>query len=74
MGVGNDAPEEYDADENVNASHKGLSYSAGDTQQVRVVRDLDFEYFRGRLVAHFDIMFEEGTLQWPVRNYKKNTL
>jgi hypothetical protein len=69
MGVGTDAPDQDE--ENVNASHKGLSYSAGDTQQVRVVRDLDFNFFRGRLVEHFDIMFQEGTVQWPARNCKK---
>jgi hypothetical protein len=43
MGVGDDAPTTMEEEED--APHKGLSYSAGDTQEERVGRDLDFDYF-----------------------------
>jgi hypothetical protein len=32
---------------------------------IRVVRNLSLNYFRGRLVEHFDIMFKEGKITWP---------
>ena len=41
---------------------------------VRVVRDLSYDYFRSRLVEHFDILFHHGGsvgrhIKWPA--YKK---
>jgi hypothetical protein len=33
----------------------------------RIVRRLPFEYFRGRLVEHFDISYNQRKIQWPSR-------
>jgi hypothetical protein len=32
-----------------------------------IVRRLPFEYFRGRLVEHFDILYNQRKIQWPSR-------
>ena len=32
---------------------------------IRVVRNLSLDYFRGRLVEHFDILFRQGKVIWP---------
>ena len=39
----------------------------GDDTGVRVVRQLSQEFFRARLVEHFDIVFRRGGLTWPSR-------
>ena len=38
---------------------------------VRVVKDLTLEYFRGRLVEHFDILFQKKQIVWPKRNKER---
>jgi hypothetical protein len=32
-----------------------------------IVRRLPFEYFRGRLVEHFDILYNQRKIAWPSR-------
>ena len=49
-------------------------YYAGDNRQNRRVRDLSFDYFRGRLVEHFDILFHANGIQWPTRMGGQNPL
>jgi hypothetical protein len=36
--------------------------------KVRLVRKLPFEYFRTRLIEHFDILWTQHKVVWPVRN------
>ena len=48
-------------------THAGVTFCPGD-ERVRAVRDLDFEYFRGRLVEHFDILYGKGLIVWPARH------
>jgi hypothetical protein len=74
MGVGTDrntSPPTGDDDEENPVQeetpvHKGRTYRRGD-QRKRVVRLLDFDYFRSRLVEHFDILFQRQEIQWPSR-------
>jgi len=35
---------------------------------VRIVRNLDRDYFRSKLVEHFDILFSNNSIQWPKAN------
>lgn len=35
------------------------------TRDVREVRHLSLNYFRGRLIEHFDIKFKAGEIKWP---------
>jgi hypothetical protein len=68
MGQGNDRNTTHtddDADDAV--VHHGRTYPRG-SEGVRVVRELDFEYFRGRLVEHFDILFKRQEVSWPARH------
>ena len=39
----------------------------GDDVEVRVVRNLSLNFFRSRLVEHFNIMFRRRELKWPKR-------
>lgn len=50
----------------------GKIHAVGD-KALRVVAELDFDYFRGRLVEHFDIAFEKHSLEWPKRNGTQQT-
>ena len=38
-----------------------------DRHQVRLVRHLSLDFFRGRLVEHFDIIFKQGKIHWTSR-------
>ena len=42
-----------------------------DANGCRVVRKLSQEYFRSKLVEHFDILFHQGKIVWPKRAGKK---
>ena len=44
--------------------------SSGDEEEVRVVRNLSLEFFRSRLVEHFNIMFRHQRLRWAKRRGK----
>ena len=39
-----------------------------DSEEVRVVRKLSFNYFWERLIEHFDILFKNKKIVWPTRN------
>jgi hypothetical protein len=43
-------------------------FSMGD---VREVWQLSLNYFRGRLIEHFDIKFKAGEIKWPRLRGKK---
>jgi len=38
-----------------------------DGDGARIVRHLSLDYFRSRLIEHFDILFERHQIQWPSR-------
>lgn len=44
------------------------------SESVRIVRSLEYEYFRERLVEHFTILFENNSLVWPSRMPQQNAL
>jgi hypothetical protein len=48
-------------------THAGVTFPPGD-ERVRIVRDLNFEYFRGLHVEHFDILYRNGGIIWPARH------
>ena len=66
MGAGSDRVLINDNQEDF-YTHAGVTFCPGDGR-VRSVRDLDFEYFRGRLVEHFDILYAKGLIVWPSRH------
>ena len=68
MGQGNDAPPPPDESSDDVMTHRGLTYPKGDKSTARVVRDLDFDYFRERLVEHFDILYQRQEISWPARH------
>ena len=43
-----------------------------DLSSARIVSDLPFNYFREKLVDHFDILLQQKKLVWPKLN-KRNT-
>jgi hypothetical protein len=65
LGPGNDrdtaATDNQSNDDTVSEDH--IAGSEG----VRHVPNLSFEYFRGRLVEHFDILFIQNKIKWPSR-------
>ena len=68
MGVGNDVV--VNADNTVNNSGVGIQEGTVPTgsEGPRVVRQLDFEFFRGRVIENFDIRWQNNDVQWPKRN------
>ena len=69
MGPGNDVHDGCVVNEQVQElafTHGGKTFAVG-CEDERVVRELDFEYFRSRLVEHFDILFWQGKVVWPKR-------
>jgi hypothetical protein len=75
MGKGNDMNirNEYDDDSNDDESINIEEERADniDEQKVRHVRKLSLDFFRGRLVEHFHILWSENKLIWPKRNEEK---
>jgi DDE superfamily endonuclease len=51
------------------------STTVADTREntVRVARNLSLDFFRSRLVEHFDILFQRNEIQWPVRSGEERT-
>jgi len=43
------------------------------TGDIREVRKLSLNYFRGRLIEHFDIKFKAGEIKWPRSRGKQIT-
>ena len=73
MGPGTDVAQDVD-DEETDLSplqHSGGKvYGRGESNEegFRLVRELDWSFFRGRLIEHFHIMFQWNQIQWPKRN------
>jgi hypothetical protein len=44
-----------------------MAGETGEAGEVCMVRHLSLNYFRGRLVEHFDILFQRHQVQWPAR-------
>ena len=65
MGPGTDFVEANGKDNDLHPTG-GKTHRCGD-QAVCLVREFDFEWFRGRLVEHFDILFKRGEIWWPTR-------
>ena len=76
MGVGNDVAHPSPTNDEGCPTHPDPipPYYAGDNRQNRRVRDLSFDYFRGRLVEHFDILYQDNRIQWPTRMGGQNPL
>ena len=76
MGVGNDVAHPSPTNDEGCPIHPDPipPYYAGDNRQNRRVRDLSFDYFRGRLVEHFDILYQDNRIQWPTRMSGQNPL
>jgi hypothetical protein len=67
MGQGNDRDETAGDDlPEGRTVHRGVAEL--DETGARVVRHLSLDCFRGKLVKHFDILFQRKELQWPSRN------
>ena len=49
-------------------------FAPDEADSIREVRMLPFEYFRSKLVEHFDIKFEQKKLIWPKLIRKEQSL
>ena len=77
MGYGTDVTEDPEDDETDLSPLQhvgGKTYGRGETNEhgYRVVTELDWGYFRERLIEHFHIMFSSGQIVWPRRNRSMN--
>ena len=78
MGAGTDvAQDEEDDQTDISPlQHSGGTiYGRGETntEGCRVVRELDWAFFRERLIEHFHIVFSRNEVIWPRRNRSNNT-
>jgi hypothetical protein len=64
MGSSNSADDSADNPDDNDADDEPV---AGD-QSVRVVRNLRRDYFRHKLVEHFDILWRQNKIEWPKRH------
>ena len=77
MGTGTDVAQDLN-DEETDISplqhNSGKVYGRWETDSdgFRVVRELDWSYFRQRLIEHFHIMFTWNQVKWPKRNRVSN--
>jgi hypothetical protein len=46
-------------------TQRSLRDDADEAESVRVVKDLSLEFFRSKLIRHFDIAFQRNEIQWP---------
>mmetsp|Transcript_9996 Transcript_9996/g.20675 ORF Transcript_9996/g.20675 Transcript_9996/m.20675 type:complete len:554 (-) Transcript_9996:27-1688(-) len=69
MGVGTDAADDDgESSEDITVSqHVGRTFPIG-SNEIRPVRECDFEWFRERIVDHFDWLFKNGQVSWPKRS------
>ena len=78
MGTGTDVAQDLN-DEETDISplqhNSGKVYGRWETDSdgFRVVRELDWSYFRERLIEHFHIMFTLNQVKWPNRNRVSNS-
>ena len=59
--------EEEGTTEAIEVRNNTVSDPSPDQDGYRVVRKLSQDYFRAKLVEHFDIMFHQGKIVWPNR-------
>jgi len=68
MGYGNDYSNATATMETVNAIEQNSHVVQNENDEastVRIVRYLSLQYFRKKLIEHFDIMFKRYQLVWP---------
>ena len=70
MGPGNDRENGMDIDGRDETGDDPLPPD----RHARIVRHFSRDYFRGRLVEHFAIGFEENSAQWPTRHGQRDTV
>jgi hypothetical protein len=75
MGYGSDHVEDdNDTDENSITMEQSEESSVLDTDGAIIVRHLSFDYFRSKLVNHFDIAFNKREVKWPKQIKEKNQM
>ena len=66
--------EDIDVDADVDAEHQLEAPPSADSDAVRVVRRLPYNFSRACLVEHFDILYQqENRIEWPSRKNKKTS-
>jgi len=71
MGPGNDFSEDMDGKINREEVVIEETQQIPNNPEISIVRHLCCDYFRERLVEHFNILFERNEIVWPTRN-KRN--
>ncbi len=70
-GMGHGDQPEFEVEMETNNPNAGENNGAAVMEEVdipvRVVRNLSLNYFRQKLIEHFDIMYQQHQLVWPVR-------
>ena len=67
MGIGNDRQVLNDKDREEDEPHNSILDDDDDHSGVREVRKLPQEYFRRKLIKHFDIKWKRNSIIWPGR-------
>jgi hypothetical protein len=70
MGPGDDVEASIGAGGEVNTDQNKTLYDEN-LIEVRKVKNLSMGYFHEKLIAHFDILFQQFAIAWPCRNDKK---
>lgn len=68
MGNGNDHVEDDESTEENSIMEQSEESLVVDNDGALIVRHLSFDYFRSKLVNHFDIAFKKREVKWPKRN------
>ena len=59
-------------DNTINNNNNNVNNNASDNISYKIVRKLEYSYFRTKLIEHFDILFQNQQIVWPTRiGYKK---
>jgi len=56
-----------DAERIMDANNYVDEVAVDESESVRVVRNLSLNYFRKKLIEHFNILFQHHELVWPSR-------
>jgi hypothetical protein len=69
MGVENDVNRDDSASSDPSdGDGSTLEIDASEQRRIRAVRKLSIQFFRSKLVEHFDILFKQNQIKWPSRN------
>ena len=69
LGVGNDVNRDDSASSDPSdGDGSALEIGASEQRGIRVVCKLSLQFFRSKLVEHFDIIFKQNRIKWPSRN------